>query len=56
MFTFHDTSGVDAKGFMNLLTSDSPKGSLLKFEATGEGARDSLDGLIELFNNKFGEE
>ena len=56
MFTVNDILGVDAKGFLNLLTSDSPKGACLRFEATGEGARDSLDNLVVMFNDKFGEE
>jgi len=56
MFTVNDLVGVDAKGFLNLLTSDAPKGTCLRFEATGDGARDSLGNLVEMFNNKFGEE
>ncbi|MBW2995287.1 HPr family phosphocarrier protein [Candidatus Woesearchaeota archaeon] len=56
MFTVKDILGVDAKGFLNLLASSSPKGACLRFEATGEGARDSLDDLVEIFNNKFREE
>jgi phosphotransferase system HPr (HPr) family protein len=56
MFTDKDTSGVDAKGFLNILTSGSSKGDRLRFEATGEGAIDSLNDLVEMFNNQFGEE
>jgi phosphotransferase system HPr (HPr) family protein len=56
MFSIGNISGVDAKSIFNILMSGSIKGALLKFEAIGEGARESLDNLVGIFKDKFGEE
>lgn len=56
MFTLVDTLGVDAKRILDVMTGGYAKGALLRVEATGEGAKESLDKLVEMFKNKFGEE
>ncbi|MBW2991641.1 HPr family phosphocarrier protein, partial [Candidatus Woesearchaeota archaeon] len=56
MFTAKDELGIDTKSILSILISGSPKGSLLRFESTGEDARASLDDLVGIFNDKFGEE
>ena len=56
MFTVDDKLGVDAKSILSILLSGSSKGAILRFETSGENAVISLDSLVEIFKNKFGEE
>ena len=47
---------VSGKSIMGLLMLGAPMGSSLTLEVEGEGSAQKMDGLIDLINNKFGEE
>ena len=47
---------VSGKSIMGLLMLGAPMGSSLTLEVEGEGADQAMEQLVELVNNKFGEE
>lgn len=47
---------VSGKSIMGLLMLGAPMGSSLTLEVEGEGAEQKMDELVNLINNKFGEE
>ncbi len=47
---------VSGKSIMGLLMLGAPMGSTLTLEVEGEGGSEICDKLVDLVNNKFGEE
>lgn len=47
---------VSGKSIMGLLMLGAPMGSFLILEIDGEGEEQKMDELVNLVNNKFGEE
>jgi len=47
---------ASAKSIMQMLTLESPKGTVWRITATGEDAQEALDGLIEYVESLFGGE
>ena len=47
---------VNGKSIMGILMLAMPMGESFEIHASGEDAPDAIDALVELVNNKFGEE
>lgn len=47
---------VDAKSILDVLTLAAPGGSSLSIRARGSDARQAVDGLLDMFRNRFGED
>ncbi len=47
---------VDAKSILGILTLGVEKGEKLQLRADGDDAEGAIDALVELINDKFGEE
>ena len=50
------TERVDGKSPMGLMILEAPKGTVLRIHASGQDAEDTADALVELVQDKFGEE
>jgi Phosphotransferase System HPr (HPr) Family len=55
---FFEAGGAkaDGKSLLSILTIACPKGSVVTIEAKGEDARDAVESLERLIENKFGED
>ncbi|QSR87892.1 HPr family phosphocarrier protein [Methylacidiphilum caldifontis] len=51
-----DGEEVNGKSIMGIMLLAASKGSKLKITATGRDAREAVEALVNLVNNKFGEE
>ena len=51
-----DSSRVDGKSILGLLTLAAARGSRLRLSAEGDDAAEALRALVELVRGKFGEE
>ncbi len=51
-----DENRVDALSIMGLLMLAAAKGSTIEIEAEGEQAREAVEALVALVNDRFGEE
>ncbi len=51
-----DDVEANGKSILGLLTLGAPKGSKITLVIYGPDASEAMDALIELINNKFGEE
>ncbi|MCX7830317.1 MAG: HPr family phosphocarrier protein [Acidobacteria bacterium] len=47
---------ADAKSILGVLTLAAGKDTLVKIEAEGPDEKESVEAIVELINNKFGEE
>jgi phosphocarrier protein len=56
IFVIKDDNRVDALSIMGLLMLAASKGSTIEIEAEGEQAREAVDALVALVNDRFGEE
>ena len=50
-----DDHEVDGSSILSILTLDCPKGTELQARADGEDAKELMDSLSNLFEQKFGE-
>ena len=50
-----DDYEVDGASILSILTLDCPKGTELQARADGEDAKELIEGLSNLFEQKFGE-
>jgi phosphotransferase system HPr (HPr) family protein len=50
------TEAVDAKSILGILTLGAEKGQTLLLRASGDDAEQALAALVQLFEEKFGEE
>jgi phosphocarrier protein HPr len=55
LFLKKDNHEVDGSSILSILTLACPKGTELEVRADGEDARELMDKLAELVQNKFGE-
>jgi len=53
---FQDEREIDAKSILDILTLAAPKGSDLRITAQGSDAREALDSICRLFEERFGED
>ena len=56
LFFKKDNHEVDGSSILSILTLACPKGTKLQARAVGEDARELMDKLNELVENKFGEQ
>lgn len=56
IFVKRDQKEVNAKSIMGVMMLAAPMGSKIIFTAEGEDAQSAINALIELVDNKFGEE
>ncbi|MDQ7032188.1 MAG: HPr family phosphocarrier protein [Desulfonauticus sp.] len=47
---------IDAKSILDILTLGVPKGDTVLLKAKGKDAREAVEALAHLFENRFGEE
>ena len=50
-----DDHEVDGESILSILTLDCPKGTELNVSAEGDDAKELMDSLSDLFEQKFGE-
>jgi len=55
IFFERDGMEIDGKSLLEILTLACPKGSRITIRAEGEDARDAIEGLGKLIEDKFGE-
>ena len=56
IFVIKDDNRVDALSIMGLLMLAASKGSTIEIEAEGDQAREAVEALVALVNDRFGEE
>ena len=56
IFVIKDDNRVDALSIMGLLMLAAAKGSTIEIEAEGDQAREAVEALVALVNDRFGEE
>ena len=56
IFVLKDENRVDALSIMGLLMLAASKGSTIEIEAEGAQAREAVEALVALVNDRFGEE
>ena len=53
---YQDEREIDAKSILDILTLAAPQGSDLQIKAHGCDAREALNSIIRLFEERFGED
>jgi phosphocarrier protein len=56
VYVSKDDQRVNAKSILGVMLLQAEQGSKIKFEVSGEDEESTLDQLLELVRNKFGEE
>ena len=56
IYVIKDDNRVDALSIMGLLMLAAAKGSTIEIEAEGDQAQEAVEALVELVNDRFGEE
>ena len=56
VFIAKDSEEVNGKSIMGIITLAAPKGCILKVTAIGPDAREAVEAIGQLIQNKFGEE
>ena len=51
-----DPNEVDAKSILGILTLGVEKGQKLRLRTSGDDAQEAMDALVQLIQDKFGEE